>query len=60
MKRLIIASFLMCVLGVTAYANDCTDYAVARVNEFENDHGCYNPGGYSQAICDAYADCISH
>ena len=59
MKKLLIASFLMCVLGI-AYANDCTNYAVSRVNEFENDHGCYSPGGYYQAVCDAYNDCISH
>lgn len=67
MKKLLITSFLMCVLGVVAYANDsskilndCSDWASGQVNDDENQYGCYSDAGWHQAYCDAYNKCISH
>lgn len=67
MKKLIIASFLMCVLGVVAYANDCSkivndecwQIASSAVNWDESQHGCLSQTDWHIAYCGYYNNCIS-
>ncbi|MDQ6469999.1 hypothetical protein RB619_05025 [Flavobacterium sp. LHD-80] len=68
MKKLIITSFLMCILGVT-YANDCSkivsdacwEIASSAVNDDEaNGGGCFTDYQWHTFYCDYYNQCISH